>query len=285
MQLSSALVVIFFLCSKAMQAQVGIGTTTPAATAQLEVNSSSKGFLPPRLTLAQRDAIAAPEAGLQIWCNNCGNAGEMQVYNGTRWANMIGGIAASLPIPGVVICGETWMTKNLDVAFYRNGDAIPKVTDATEWAALTTGAYCYYNNDSTNYAALYGKLYNWFAVNDSRGLAPAGWHIPNEAELNGLEVCAGGAANAGGALKATGTSIWTAPNTGATNSTGFTALPAGIRNLTGIFFDAGTFTYFWTSKETNAATSLLNYLSYSNSSSIRGGVDKNTGASVRCIKD
>ncbi len=89
------------------------------------------------------------------------------------------------PPPGstdscVSICCQYWITKNLDVTTYRNGDTIPKVTDDAEWAALTTGAYCYYDNDSATYAATYGKLYNWYAVNDSRGLAPEGWHIPTD---------------------------------------------------------------------------------------------------------
>ncbi len=280
--LSLLFLIPIFLLSNA---QVGVGTLSPASSAQLDVSSSSKGFLPPRMILAQRDAITGPVSGLQIWCSNCGNEGEMQVYNGTRWTNMIGGIAASLPIPGVTICGEVWMTKSLDVAFYRNGDPIPKVTDPASWASLTTGAYCYYNNDSAAYAAIYGKLYNWYAVNDSRGLAPAGWHVPNQADLLALESCAGGASNAGGALKATGTSLWTSPNSGANNSTGFTALPAGSRNNSGIFFDVALFSYFWNAKEETSTTGRVNYLSYNNATNVTGALNKKFGFSVRCIKD
>src|SRR5262245_15639657 len=100
----------------------------------------------------------------------------------------------------IVIGTQQWMAKNLDVAFYRNGDPIPKVNDGTAWANLTTGAWCYYNNDSTQ-SKKYGKLYNWYAVNDPRGLAPAGWHIPSDSEWTTMEKSLGGSLIAGGKLK------------------------------------------------------------------------------------
>jgi uncharacterized protein (TIGR02145 family) len=166
---------------------VGIGTLTPVASAQLDITSTNKGFLPPRMTKTQRDAIATPVPGLMIWCNNCvAPSGELQVFNGTNWTNMAGG---SSPSGTVTICTQVWAIKNLDVDRYRNGDPIPKVTDPTAWSVLTTGAYCYYNNDSATYAATYGKLYNSYAVNDPRGLAPEGWHIPSNAEWNILVKC------------------------------------------------------------------------------------------------
>jgi hypothetical protein len=88
-------------------------------------------------------------------------------------------------IPSVTICDQTWSLYNLDVETYRNGDPIPQVTDGTAWANLTTGAWCYYLNSSAN-GVVYGKLYNWYAVNDPRGLAPEGWHIPSLREFNYL---------------------------------------------------------------------------------------------------
>jgi hypothetical protein len=91
----------------------------------------------------------------------------------------------------ISICSQVWMTKNIDVTTYRNGDAIPQVTDQTQWASLTTGAWRYYNDDPA-YGPIYGKLYNWYAVTDPRGLAPVGWHIPSETELNSLATCLGG---------------------------------------------------------------------------------------------
>ena len=91
-------------------------------------------------------------------------------------------------LPSVTICSQVWTTKNLDVSTYRNGDIIPQVTDPTQWANLTTGAWCYYNNDPL-LGAVYGKLYNWYAVNDARGLAPSGWHISSSYEWNKIIKC------------------------------------------------------------------------------------------------
>src|SRR5450432_4786545 len=129
----------------------------------------------------------------------------------------------------VKICDQTWMTKNLDVSTYRNGDPIPQVTNDETWSILKTGAWCWYKNDSATYASTYGRLYNWFAVNDSRRLAPIGWHIPTEAEWSTLSVCLGDFEVVGGKMKETGTTHWSNPNKGATNTSGFAALPGGNR--------------------------------------------------------
>jgi uncharacterized protein (TIGR02145 family) len=102
------------------------------------------------------------------------------------------------------------MQSNLNVSHYRNGDVIPQVTDPTAWSSLTTGAWCYYNNDTAN-GTVYGKLYNWYAVNDPRGLSPQGWHVPTDAEWTNLTSCLGGESLAGGKMKAT--TLWDSPNT------------------------------------------------------------------------
>src|SRR5690606_33259564 len=107
-------------------------------------------------------------------------------------------------------------------------DVIPQVTDPTIWGNLTTGAWCYYNNDPAN-EIIYGKLYNWYAVNDPRGLAPVGWHIPSDSEWTILTDYLGGFEVAGGKMKETGTTHWANPNIGADNSSGFTGLPGGYR--------------------------------------------------------
>jgi uncharacterized protein (TIGR02145 family) len=180
------------------------------------------------------------------------------------------------------------MTKNLDVDTYRNGDPIPLVTDDAEWAALTTGAYCYYDNDSTMYAATYGKLYNWYAVNDPRGLAPEGWHVPTEVEWNALTTCLGGEGEAGGAMKEIGTVHWFSPNTGATNFSGFTGLPGGFRDSEeGDFFSLGANCFWWSSSEDDAIEifSFSRYLDYPSSMLSRGTIYKRNGYSVRCIRD
>jgi uncharacterized protein (TIGR02145 family) len=183
---------------------------------------------------------------------------------------------------------QVWMLKNLDVDTYRNGDPIPEITDATTWNALTTGAWCWYNNDSAN-GAIYGKLYNWYAVTDSRGLAPQGWHVPSDTEWTTLSDYLGGSAIAGGLLKDTDISYWTTPNTGATNITRFTALPGGARGASGGFVVINNSAYFWSTTE-NIGTPVYAYyrsLSYANTtlSRISTGTFKQYGLSVRIIKD
>jgi uncharacterized protein (TIGR02145 family) len=258
---------------------VGIGTTSPNASAQLDVSSASKGFLPPRMTASQRQAIANPAAGLMIWCTNCGTIGEWQGFNGYSWVNISGSTTS------VKICDQIWMDKNLDVDRYRNGDLIPKVTDPTAWEALTTGAYCYFNNDSATYAATYGKLYNWYAVNDPRGLAPAGWHIPSDEEWDSMETCLGGVTVAGGEMKETGTIHWQSPNAGATNSSGFTALPGSERNYDGAFNVIGFFGHWWSSTQFNTTNAWIHRLSYGDAEIFRFNERKRFGLSVRCLRD
>jgi uncharacterized protein (TIGR02145 family) len=187
--------------------------------------------------------------------------------------------------PSVTICCQSWMTKNLDVDTYRNGDAIPQVTDPTTWAALTTGAWCYNNNSPAN-DAIYGKLYNWYAVNDPRGLAPEGWHIPTDFEWTTLENCLGGASIVGGAMKEIGTTHWTTPNLGATNISGWTGLPGGYRNPTnGTFISVGNYGYWWSSTEFNTSFAWLRYLFFNNGTLSRDGSPMQGGFSVRCIRD
>ncbi|MBM2813596.1 MAG: hypothetical protein HW421_358 [Ignavibacteria bacterium] len=183
----------------------------------------------------------------------------------------------------VIIGNQEWMLYNLNVSTYRNGDAIPQVTDQTEWANLTTGAWCYYNNSSDN-GTTYGKLYNWYAINDARGLAPNGWHVPTDAEFNTLTDYLGGLAVAGGKLKETGTAHWITPNTGASNESGFTALPGGYRIGTG-FGRIGENCLFWVSTEENSTNAWSRYLYNTNGTVARYGNNKGTGFSVRCLKN
>lgn len=197
--------------------------------------------------------------------------------------------------PTVTICNQVWMVKNLDVATYRNGDPIPKVTNPTTWASLTTGAYCYYNNDSATYASVYGKLYNWYAVNDPRGLAPVGWHVPSDADWNRLVKCLDPSADTSGAfiqsttagskLKETGIAHWQSPNV-ATNSSGFTALPGGYRMNTGSFEAITLGGLWWSSTEySNLIAWDRDILANDGSINRRGLGYKNIGNSVRCIHD
>jgi uncharacterized protein (TIGR02145 family) len=187
-------------------------------------------------------------------------------------------------LPTIVIGKQQWMEKNLDVVTYRNGDIIPQVTDPTAWAALTTGAWCYYNNDPAN-GAIYGKLYNGYAVNDARGLAPQGWHIPTDAEWDTLSIKIGGNSVAGGKMKTTGTTRWTTPNTDATNESGFAGLPGGGRFSGGTFSNVGTNGYWWSATDLFISNTWYRYLLYDNGNLYRSGHNKANGVSIRCLRD
>lgn len=186
------------------------------------------------------------------------------------------------PQPSTIICNQVWMSRNLSVSRYRNGDPIPQVTNTSVWPNLTTGAWCWYNNDSVNYSK-YGKLYNWYAVNDSRGLAPQGWRIPDSMDVEAMIRCYG-SYNVGGALKDTGTANWRSPNVGATDLFGFTALPAGLYS-SGFFTNVGSFTCYWLSGQFSATWARAIRLAAQTAFLEFATDSKNAGFSIRCLKD
>jgi uncharacterized protein (TIGR02145 family) len=142
------------------------------------------------------------------------------------------------------------MAENLRTTKYSDSTEIPNVTDNTAWEALTTGAYCNYNNTtSADTIATYGRLYNWYAATDSRNIAPAGWHVPTDAEWTTLTTYLGGESVAGGKMKETGITHWISPNTGATNESGFSATPAGILTLLDMFSGLGYGVLYWSSTQ------------------------------------
>ena len=182
---------------------------------------------------------------------------------------------------------QIWTLTNLDVATYRNGDAIPQVQDVIAWSNLTTGAWCYYEN-TTTYGSIYGKLYNWYAVNDSRGLAPKGYHIPTDAEWTTLATYLGGERVAGRKMKESGTSHWRFDEfTDATNSSGFTGLPGGgFNNMVFLGFGhMNAYGFWWSSSEFNTGNAWSRDLCYAFDSASRNNDSKQNGYSVRCIKD
>jgi uncharacterized protein (TIGR02145 family) len=184
----------------------------------------------------------------------------------------------------ILIGTQTWMAENLKTSKYRNGDPIPtNLTDAA-WSVATTGAYAIYNNDAANNTT-YGKLYNWYAVVDSRNLCPTGWHVPSDGEWTILEdFLLGGSSVAGGKLKST-SSLWNTPNTGATNESGFSGLPGGGRdNGGGTYYRIGSYGYWWSSTGPSA-DAWLRSLNYNNGDSRRFDTNKQFGFSVRCLKD
>jgi uncharacterized protein (TIGR02145 family) len=349
---------------------VGVGTSTPASSAELEVSSTTKGFLPPRMAYSERQLISSPATGLMIYCTDCGmSGGEPQFYNGSEWVNLIGGtakyaviIASTTPATKISsttatsggnissdggnpviargVCWNTspnptianpkttetgttgsytstltgltsgvfyyirsyvsndggttygkeisyldyeWLPLNLAVTTYRDGTSIPEVTDNATWAALTTGAWCYYNNDATK-NAIYGKLYNYYVIDNSKGVCPVGWHIPSEPEWQYISYSLGGDAVSGGTLKATGTT-WPSPNT-ATNSSGFAGVPGGFRGANGTPAAGGYAGWWWTSID-NATGGITwgRKVVYNDATLVRSNEQKTSGFSIRCLKD
>jgi uncharacterized protein (TIGR02145 family) len=184
----------------------------------------------------------------------------------------------------VTIGTQIWMAENLKVTHYRNGEPVPLVTDNSKWASLSDGAYCTYDNKPGN-AKSYGFLYNWYAVSNSGGLCPAGWHVPTANDWKKLEATLGGVGGAGGKMKEKGTAHWEMPNAKADNSSGFTALPGGSRTSDGIFETIRETGHWWTSNEFSV-TSAWHRSIYCNA----GFIDniygyKTDGYSVRCLRD
>jgi uncharacterized protein (TIGR02145 family) len=188
----------------------------------------------------------------------------------------------------VQIGTQCWTQSNLKVTKYRNGDNIPTGLSDAQWGSTSSGAYAIYNNDPVN-DALYGKLYNWYAVTDSRGLCPTGWHVPSDGEWTTLTTFLGGQSVAGGAMKSTATQPtpggWYAPNTGATNSSGFTGLPGGLRASGGGFSDLGYTGTWWSSSFGGSIGAWYRILFYGNADATIFYNDPSSGFSVRCARD
>jgi uncharacterized protein (TIGR02145 family) len=184
----------------------------------------------------------------------------------------------------VTIGTQVWTVENLKTSKYNDDTPIPNVTDNTEWANLTAGAYCWYNNDASAYKPAYGALYNWYAVNTSK-LCPAGWHVPTRAEWIELTDYLGGESVAGGKMKETETIHWNSPNTGATNESGLTGLPGGFRYDIGIYSGLKTDCIWWSATEDNIYAAWFQGLYSGDSNSYMGTNDKFVGFSVRCVKD
>jgi uncharacterized protein (TIGR02145 family) len=189
------------------------------------------------------------------------------------------------PYSAVTIGAQTWLVENLRTAHYANGETIDQITDASAWAIAGSGAWCHYENEA-RFEVPYGKLYNWYAVADPRGVCPAGWHVPDSSEWNALFDILGGMETAGDAMKEAGTAHWMSPNSGATNSSGFTALPGGARSAEpGYAYPLGSLGLFWTASERNGGEAQGYYLFDSYHSVERQVYKKQMGLSVRCVKD
>ena len=179
---------------------------------------------------------------------------------------------------------QVWMTENLKTTKYKDATDIPLVTDNTAWLNLTTGAYCWYDNDEATYGDTYGALYNWHTVNTGN-LCPTGWHVPTDAEWTTLTDYLGGESVAGGKLKEIGTTHWNSPNTGATNESGFTALPGSSRRSSGTFDYVGSNGRWWSSTEYFNYSAWHRRMLYDDSGVGRDDYNKKSGLSVRCVRD
>lgn len=289
--------------------QVAINTdgSLPDNSAMLDVKSSTKGMLAPRMTQTQRIAIANPVAGLIVWCTNCGASGELQVFNGTIWTNIMGGTPAIPFVCGTqlvdtrdgksysttLIGTQCWFTQNLNVGARINGTVDQSNNSIIE-------KYCYLDLESNcnNYGGLYqwaetvqylngtSNTTSWNPVPSGNvtGLCPPGWHVPSDAEVTTLTTLLGGETVAGGKMKEVGTSHWASPNTGASNSSGFTALGSGYRFSDGTYINLTYGGPFWTaSSEFPTTNAWYRYLFFASASlSITNG-PKVAGYSVRCL--
>jgi uncharacterized protein (TIGR02145 family) len=287
------LFLVFLFTGILVNAQgVGITSdgTTPDNSAMLDVKSTSKGFLPPRMTTLQRNAITSPANGLMIY-----NTDEkiMNVFNGTSWVLL-----------SPVVCGQTfsdhrdgkvystvqigtqcWMAQNLNVGTRINGSVDQTNNSPTPFIEK----YCYDNNEAN--CDIYGGLYQWnemmqYSTTPGRqGICPTGWHLPTNAEWTTLITYLGGESVAGGKMKETGTTHWASPNTEATNSSGFTGLPGGYRYSNGTMYYIWHNGTWWSSTDHLTTDAWSRYLLYDNANVNRSYNSKSCGNSIRCLKD
>ncbi len=283
-------VLLFVQLTKAQS--IGIGTLNPNPYAALEISDSSRGIIIPRMDSVKRKSMPNV-VGMLVYDSSYKT---FWYNNGTSWVQIVpnpisnqSGVSLVVDgngntFPVVTICEQKWTQKNLAVDTYRNGDPIPKVSDGSAWFALTTGAWCNYNNDPLT-EPVFGKLYNWYAVTDPRGLAPTGWHIPTFSEFLTLaQDCL--VSDQGIKMRTTGNSIWFF-NSGSTNSSGFSALPAGYRNDVATFISINRSCYFWSSSvdPTNPGAAYCMGVNENGAGVNFPATDKRSGLSVRCIKD
>jgi len=195
----------------------------------------------------------------------------------------------------IQIGSQRWMAENLAVTHYRNGDSIPNGSDSATWVNLNSGAWIVYNLD-TAHLADYGLLYNWYAVSDSRNIAPTGWHVASDSDWMQLEMYLGMSqaqvdsmylrgSDEGGKLKEADMSHWTDPNLGATDEVGFCARPGGMRDITDHFHSMGNVCYIWTATDGGSEYAMSRSLYNNNSGIYRENSYRRAGYSVRCVKD
>ena len=204
-------------------------------------------------------------------CSKDDGAGEVTDINGNVYHS-------------VTIGDQVWMVENLKTTRFRNGDPIPNVPDNSEWSGLTSGAFSYYSNEADT-SETYGYLYNWYALTDSRNIAPEGWHVTTDEEWATLMNFLEGPNVAGGKLKEPGTLHWKEPNIVTDDNIGFDALPGGLRYSDGTYRAIGEAFYVWSTTESNETMAFYWGIFNDGVGVSNGIINKKTGLSVRCVKD
>jgi uncharacterized protein (TIGR02145 family) len=301
---TSLLLISYFSLNQLIAQSVSISNDNNSqadGSSILDVKSDSKGMLIPRLSGVQREAINEPATGLMVFDTD---SGAFCFYDGISWQFIttkayVDSIKQEIKLEiyaelgvndiegnhytAVKIGNQVWMGENLRTTKFNDGTDIPEVTDNAAWAGLATPAYCWFFNDSLAYAKLCGAMYNWYVVG-AGNICPIGWHVPSDAEWTILTNYLGGANVAGGKLKETGVTHWISPNNGATNESGFTAIPGGYR-YNGSFWDYGYNADWWTSTEITSSDCWARKIFYYGAFVYRDANVKNIGFSLRCLKD
>jgi uncharacterized protein (TIGR02145 family) len=285
--------------SSLLLAQVGINTdgSAPDSSAILEVKSTTMGFLPPRMTTVERNAIASPAEGLLIFNLTTGC---IDYFLGGSWKSFCGvsepvfqcGMKFTDARDGkmyntVRISTQCWMAQSLNIGTKVNGS-----DNQTDNSIIEK--YCY--GDLETNCDVYGGLYQWdeamqyVTTEGSQGICPSGWHLPTDDEFSTLSTFLGGESLAGGKMKSkgtiqNGTGLWFDPNTGATNSSGFTALPGSGRHYDGLFYGIHSNADFWSSSQNDETSAWFKDLYYGSEGVGHYIYVKTIGFSIRCIRD
>ncbi len=290
MKKNTLLILTFLFAGIIVKAQgLGINTdgSAPNNSAMLDVSSTTKGFLPPRMTTAQRSLIPTPAEGLIIY-----NTDEktLNIFNGNSWG-LLDPLVCGKPFNDsrdgktyntVIIGSQCWMKENLNIGLRIN---------SSEWQSGNGTFEKYCNGDNESNCDVYGGLYQWNEMMQYsetpgvQGICPTGWHLPTQAELATLIGYLGGSDVAGGKMKETGTTHWISPNTGATNSSGFTGLPGGMRQTDGSTTVLGITAHFWSSSKMDDLSFLSIILGNDIPEIVSIYYDRWHGMSVRCVKN
>lgn len=294
MRICFVFLIAFFVTAPLMGQNVSLSSDEqrdPDASAILDIHSTDKGLLIPRMTADQRGEISVPAPGLLLYQTD--ETPGFYYFTGSEWLALVAGESAPSQVidvdgnvyPVVQIGNQVWMAQNLKVQHYRDGTPIGVVTETSAWSTASSGAMTWYDNDPDN-AAVYGALYNWFAVDDAKGLCPVGWRVPTASDWNELNshLVTEFDNNPQPAILLKTALYWEDIHPGQ-NHYGFSAVPAGFRSSNdGTFYYLKTWALFWSSEEaSNGSEAKSRYIE--SSAFIEAAYNKKHGLSVRCIMD